>query len=170
MTRTALLVATLMFAAPAAAQDGGSVNVLLKGPDGASRGTSTLTQTPNGVLLANDLQNLPDGEHAIHLHETGRCEGDFSSAGGHYDPAGAEHGFKVEGGPHAGDMPNFTATGGGARFDHVNPRVSLTGGDAPLDDEDGTALVVHAGADDYESQPSGDAGDRIACGVVYPAE
>jgi Cu-Zn family superoxide dismutase len=187
---TTTLATAMLFAAPALAQDnaptptaapaegadtqaaGGMepVTVEMQHADGGSAGTVTITPTPNGLLLAADLANLGDGERSFHIHETGLCEGDFTSAGGHYNPTDKEHGFKVENGPHAGDMPNFTASGGEAQFQTFNPMVTLTGGEAPLQDADGSALVVHGGADDYQSQPSGDAGDRIACGVVFAAE
>ncbi|MEF2073302.1 superoxide dismutase family protein [Consotaella aegiceratis] len=168
MAALAACCATTAFAQDPASPE--TVSVEMKMQDGTGVGTITLMQTPNGVLLSNDLSGLPDGEHAIHLHETGACEGDFSSAGGHYNPTSMEHGYKSEGGVHAGDMPNFTAVNGIAKFDHVDPNVSLVDGDAPLNDADGTAIIIHDGADDYESQPSGDAGSRLACGVVYPAQ
>ncbi len=138
-------------------------------PQGNSIGTATLVETPNGVLIRAELANLPPGIHGFHIHETGACdpEGGFESAGGHYNPTGAEHGFMVEGGPHAGDMANQTVGEDGRLMAQVfNERVSLTGGEAPLLDDDGSAIVIHATADDYMSQPSGAAGDRIACGVI----
>ncbi|WAP68107.1 superoxide dismutase family protein [Jiella pelagia] len=133
-------------------------------------GTASFVPTPNGVLIEADLQNLPDGTHGFHIHETGTCEGDFTSAGGHYNPGDREHGYMSENGPHAGDMPNIVAANGSAKVSVFNSKVTMTGGEAPLDDEDGSALMIHSGADDYASQPSGDAGSRIACGVIYPAQ
>lgn len=136
--------------------------------EGNSVGEVTLKQTPNGVLLTAKLKNLPAGTHAFHVHETGRCEPPFESAGGHYNPDGSEHGYLVEGGPHAGDMPNIQVPSQGEfTVEIFNPRISLAQ-DAPntVLDEDGSAIIVHEGADDYESQPSGDAGGRIACGVI----
>jgi len=146
------------------------ITVEMKGADGGSAGTVTVTPTPHGLLLSADLANLADGDHAFHVHETGVCEGDFSSAGGHYNPTDKEHGYKVEGGHHAGDLPNFTTTDGSASFESFAPALTLTGGEAPLNDADGSAIVVHGGTDDYSSQPSGDAGNRIACGVVYSGQ
>lgn len=155
---------------PASNNEETSVSVMLTLQDGTSAGTATLTQTAGGVLVSNDFSGLPDGPHAIHFHQTGECEGDFTSAGDHFNPTDMEHGYHVEGGHHAGDMPNFTATNGVAQFDHFNPDAMLTSGEAALNDADGTALIIHTDADDYESQPSGDAGDRLACGVVYAAQ
>lgn len=162
-----IALATTLAAGAALAQEM-SATASLKGVDGSEHGTVTFTQTPAGVLLIAELTGLPPGEHGFHLHETGACEPPFESAGGHYNPTEAEHGYKMVGGPHAGDMANIhVPDSGDLTIEVFNPSVTLEEG-APetLFDEDGTAVVVHAGADDYESQPSGDAGDRIACGVV----
>jgi superoxide dismutase, Cu-Zn family len=141
----------------------------LKGADGADMGTVTLTEAAaGGVLLSAELTGLPPGPHGFHIHETGTCEPPFESAGGHYNPTGAEHGFLAVGGPHAGDMPNIHVPDSGAlTVDVLNTLVSLEEG-APetLFDDDGSAILVHADADDYQGQPSGHAGDRIACGVI----
>lgn len=160
------LAATAALALPAAAQQ--KASAALKDADGNSVGTVQLMETPNGVLLSAKLSGLPAGKHAFHIHETGKCEPPFTSAGGHYNPTGAKHGFEVKGGPHAGDMPNITIPESGSlAFDTVDPRVTLAKGKkTTLFDDDGSAIVIHAGADDYKSQPSGDAGDRIACGVI----
>ena len=131
--------------------------------DGNSLGTVTINNTPSGVALVGiDLSDLPEGEHGIHLHETGDCSADdFSSAGGHI--AGeADHGVLAQGGPHPGDMPNASVGSDGS----LQQEVFLASLDIQtmISDSDGAAFVVHSGADDYESQPSGDSGDRIACG------
>jgi Cu-Zn family superoxide dismutase len=132
-------------------------------------GLLEMTDTPNGVLIVVTFEpdGLPAGEHAMHIHETGDCtdvaEG-FKKAGAHYDPSSAEHGYKPEAGPHAGDLPNVTIVAGEqTKVSAFSPRLRFSEGDAPLFDDDGSALVIHAAADDYESQPSGNAGDRIAC-------
>ena len=153
---------------PSAAADQQSATASLKNREGEDVGTVELHQTPNGVHLIANLTGLEAGEHGFHIHETGQCEGDFTSAGGHYNPDGSEHGFMVEGGPHAGDFPNIhVPEGGELTIEHVNDRVSLEeGAEGALRDDDGSAIIIHANADDYESQPSGDAGDRIACGVI----
>ncbi|MBP0615001.1 superoxide dismutase family protein [Jiella mangrovi] len=169
----AAVIPMLLAAGPALAQTtpdmGDAKKVELKGTDGTSMGTASVVPTAHGVIIETDLQNLPDGVHGFHIHETGACDGDFTSAGGHYNPSGADHGYLMEAGPHAGDMPNVTAIDGAVKVTVFNGGVSLTGGEAPLDDEDGSALLIHSGADDYASQPSGDAGSRIACGVIFPA-
>lgn len=144
-----------------------SATAMLKGADGAEHGSVMLQQTLNGVLLTLDLKDVPAGVHGFHIHETGECEPDFKAAGGHF-AEGKDHGFLVEGGPHPGDMPNIHVTDSGSLKQEVlNTAISLNEGeDGYLMDEDGSAILIHAGADDYKSQPSGDAGDRIACGVI----
>lgn len=138
-------------------------------PKGKDAGSARLTRTPGGVLIELDLSGMPPGEHAFHVHEKGRCDGadGFKSAGDHYAPTRKAHGVKAQGGPHAGDMPNqFVGNDGRLRAHVVNPDVIPGPGNATLFDADGSALVIHAKPDDYRSQPSGDAGDRIACAVV----
>lgn len=132
-------------------------------------GTATLAETPNGVLIEAELSGLPPGEHAFHIHKVGSCdpETEFKSAGGHYAPRSNKHGYAVGGGPHAGDMPNqFVGKGGTLHAEAFNSNVTLKSGPATLFDQDGSALVIHAGTDDYRSQPSGDAGSRLACAVI----
>jgi Cu-Zn family superoxide dismutase len=166
--RTAIALAAALAVSPALAQSPMSASASLKGADGADHGTVTFTESPNGVLISAELTGLPSGVHGFHLHETGACEPDFGAAGGHYNPTAAEHGFMMIGGPHAGDMPNIhVPDSGDLTVEVFNPNITLEEG-APetLFDDDGTAVIIHAGADDYESQPSGAAGDRIACGVV----
>lgn len=161
---TALLSVSIVAMASSMAA---AATATLTGPDGAQHGTVTLTQTPNGVAISAELTGLPEGEHGFHFHETGACTPDFSAAGDHFAGANDQHGFAVEGGPHAGDMPNIhVPASGDLTIEVFNPNVSLEGGDGMLLDDDGTAVMIHADPDDYESQPSGDAGDRIACGVV----
>lgn len=137
--------------------------------DGKEVGVVALRQTQaGGVWLNASFAKLPAGTHAFHIHETGKCEGDFKSAGGHYAPEDHKHGMLVEGGQHAGDMPNIhVPEDGQLNVEIFAPNVALAkDADNTLFDDDGSALVVHAGVDDYKSQPSGDAGARIACGVI----
>jgi len=133
-------------------------------------GTVTFEATPSGMLLVIvEMTDLPPGPHGFHVHETGECDaaGGFESAGGHY-AGDRQHGVMSENGPHPGDFPNVTVDENGVlKAVFFTDRLSLgeSGGNV-LMDEDGSAVLVHSGPDDYESQPSGDAGDRIACGVI----
>jgi Cu-Zn family superoxide dismutase len=138
---------------------------------GQAVGQVTLEQTPNGVLLRATLVDIPAGERAIHLHETGRCQPpDFESAGGHLALRDQRHGIRAPGGPHAGDLPNLHVPDSGRlTVELFAPRVSLAGGEAALLDGDGAAIVIHEKADDYRSDPAGDAGGRIACGEIGAA-
>ena len=134
---------------------------------GQPAGTATLTATDDGVFINAQLRGLPEGTHAMHLHQTGRCEPPFESAGGHFNPTEREHGFLNPAGQHAGDLPNITVRSDGTAAAEVYaPGVRLSDGANALLDGDGSAIVVHAGVDDYRSNPAGNAGPRIACGVV----
>jgi len=140
----------------------------LKDAAGKDVGTVNLTQTPHGVLLKLSLKGVPAGEHAFHVHAVGKCEPPFTSAGGHFNPGGKKHGMAAAEGPHAGDMPNLYVPAGGELVVEVaNPGISLVKGQPnSVFDADGSAIIVHAGVDDYKTDPTGNAGDRIACGVI----
>lgn len=145
------------------------LKVEMKNAKGDSVGVATITEKKGaGVEIALDLKGLPAGEHALHFHMTPKCEGpDFTSAGGHFNPTGKEHGLKNPKGPHAGDMNNFTvAAAGTAKATITNANVTLGTGANSLFANGGTALMVHAAADDMKSDPAGNAGARIACGVI----
>ena len=161
--RVSVLTAGLTFAIPAFAAE--QATAVLMDPDGKEVGKVTLTAVPTGVLLDADLTALPPGDHAFHIHEFGKCEApDFKSAGGHFNPEEDEHGLMNKAGPHAGDMPNIhVPESGQLRIEVLNQMVNLSRG---LLDKDGSAIVIHEGADDYVSDPAGHAGDRIACGVI----
>jgi len=141
--------------------------VELKDLRGQVVGTVLLVDTPHGLLLRGSLTGLPPGAHAIHFHETGKCEPPFKSSGGHFNPSNKEHGMMAPSGMHSGDLPNLVIPKNG-KLDFELFAIGLTLADGPntVLDADGTALVIHAKPDDYKSQPAGDAGDRIACGVI----
>ncbi len=139
----------------------------MRDAQGRALGVMTLTQTPHGVLISGDLNGLPSGVHAMHLHDVGRCDPPFTSAGGHFNPTQRVHGIRVAAGYHAGDLPNFTApSSGSVRVDVFTDRVTVGTGPTSLIDPDGSSIVIHASPDDYASDPAGNAGDRIACGVI----
>lgn len=167
MNRFLATVAALALAGTAAAQSGPTATASFVDPDGRVNGSADLTQTTAGVLIELEVSGLPtDSWVAFHVHEVGTCdpEVDHESAGGHFNPGDADHGYHVDGGPHAGDMPNqYVPADGVLRANVFNSFVSLDGGENAIR---GRALMIHAEADDYESQPSGDAGDRIACGRI----
>jgi Cu-Zn family superoxide dismutase len=150
-----------------------TVTVKMTNAAGKSVGTATLTDTGSGVKIDLDLTGLPPGDHAIHIHQTAKCDApDFKTAGGHFNPDNKKHGMQSKDGPHAGDMPNFTAdakgnaktsiTDANVNLKATDPHSAFTGG--------GTALVIHEKADDMKTDPAGNAGNRIACGVIAPAK
>jgi Cu-Zn family superoxide dismutase len=158
-------IALLALISAASAQSG---KATLKDAGGKEVGSAQLSQTPHGVLVRLTLKGVPAGEHAFHIHQTGKCEPPFTTAGGHFNPGTKKHGIMAADGPHAGDMPNLHIPADGSlAIEVVNAAVTLDK-DKPnsLFKPEGTALIIHAGKDDYKTDPTGDAGGRIACGVV----
>jgi Cu-Zn family superoxide dismutase len=140
----------------------------IKDKDGKQVGQATLIQTPEGVRIAVSGFRLPPGVHGLHIHAVGVCQPpEFTSAGAHFNPAGKKHGLQATDGPHAGDLPNLTANNiGEGGVDVVNKHVTLGPGANSLLGENGTAIVIHAAADDNKTDPTGNSGGRIACGVI----
>lgn len=155
---------------PAVAEGGAVVELVNR--NGQRVGGARLEDTPQGVRISIRVTGLTEGEHGLHFHEAGRCDPPgFESAGGHFAPHGRQHGFENPAGPHAGDLPNLRANAQGVAdtsFVAASVRLNATQPEGLLR-EGGTALVVHARRDDYRTDPSGDSGDRIACGVVRAA-
>jgi len=154
--------------AKAAIERGRTATATLKDAQGAKVGLATLEETANGVLMIVDFERLPAGAHAVHVHEKGACQPPFESAGGHFNPGHKKHGILNEHGPHAGDLGNvFVPESGKLKVELRAPKATLAkDGAATLLDGDGAAIVVHAGRDDLRTDPAGNSGDRIACGVI----
>ncbi|MDO6669175.1 superoxide dismutase family protein [Paracoccus sp. 1_MG-2023] len=179
---TATAFATLIAALPAMAENheghgdqanpdmmADAMTADIAGADGTPHGTITAIPTPSGMLHVKiDLTDVPAGIYGAHLHETGLCEGpEFQSAGGHLAGEGRDHGVHAENGPHLGDMPNIHVPDSGeVMVEYFLPDL----GAEQIVDGDGTAFMLHSGQDDLESQPSGDAGGRMACAVLAAAE
>ena len=144
------------------------VTVKLSDGAGKSIGTAKLTPDPGGVKITLAVKGLAAGDHAIHIHETAKCEGpDFKSAGGHFNPEHKKHGADNPDGAHAGDMPNFTVDAKGASTASVvAPGITMDDGPHSVFSGGGTALVIHEKADDLKTDPAGAAGNRIACGLI----
>lgn len=177
MKQGSFVVAFLLFAwlhgsQPVLAQESVKVNIV--NTEGKEVGHASITDGPNGVIIGLSLREkpagIPPGVHAFHVHAVGKCEPPFKSAGDHFSPQKHAHGFLAKGGRHAGDLPNIHVPENGTlSVEFFVPDVRLKSGKNALLDEDGSALVIHAKADDYRTDPAGEAGDRIACGVIGSA-
>jgi Cu-Zn family superoxide dismutase len=143
-------------------------HVDLKDAKGNSVGMAMISPVKGGgVSIDLDLKGLPPGEHALHFHAVAKCEAPFTSAGGHFNPENKKHGMQNPEGPHAGDMMNFTVDAkGNAKATVTNKNVTMGSEPNSIYAAGGTALMIHAGADDMKTDPSGNAGDRIACGAI----
>ncbi len=165
----ALLLA--LFAGGALAQGAGTATAQLEDTDGNPVGDATFTEGPNGVTINANLQpgqqGVEPGEHGIHIHETGGISPDFEAAGEHFNPTSAQHGFNNSEGPHGGDLENMIVNDdGSASYTTTTDALTLSGGQNSILDSDGSALVIHQSADDYQTDPSGDSGDRVAAGII----
>jgi superoxide dismutase, Cu-Zn family len=144
----------------------------LKDKENKTVGVATFRESGRGVTVNIDVKGLTPGLHAVHVHAVGKCEAPaFTSAGGHFNPAQKKHGHKSPEGAHAGDLPNMlVAKDGTGRFEAFTDGMTLKPGATSVFDKDGSALVIHAGVDDYVTDPTGNAGDRAACGIITMAQ
>jgi Cu-Zn family superoxide dismutase len=150
-------------ASAANAQETASATAEMQNLDRQSVGQVQLRDSPNGVIVTGEFTGLPEGAHGFHIHAAGTCEPPFESAGGHFNPDDRQHGVENPEGMHAGDLPNIHVPASGElTVEHFAVGLSLD----DLFDDDGSSMMVHAGADDYATDPAGNAGDRIVCGVV----
>ena len=165
-TLTMVLSLGTFLATHAGPQEAATAELL--GTNGKPIGTLRLTQEGDGVRLSGRLTGLPAGPHAMHIHATGKCHvPDFKSAGGHFNPYNRKHGTQNKDGPHAGDLPNFIAAAdGSAEINVVATLVTLRSGKNSLFPAGGTCVVVHEKPDDEITDPTGNAGERIACGAI----
>jgi Cu-Zn family superoxide dismutase len=143
----------------------------LKNTSGQPVGIARFTQAGNVVRILVEATGLPPGPHGVHVHAVGKCDPpDFNSAGPHFNPTNRQHGALNPQGSHAGDLPNLTvAPDGNGRMETTTEQLSLGSGPTSVWDADGSALVVHATADDFKTDPTGNSGARIACGVLVKA-
>jgi superoxide dismutase, Cu-Zn family len=165
----ALLCAPIVFSQGAFAQVGAmKAHADVADAQGQKIGTATLTNVKGGVKIVATFSKLPPGVHALHIHTVGKCEGPaFTTAGGHFNPQGKMHGKDNPMGAHAGDLPNFTVDAkGNVKVNITAAQVMLAAGDNSLFHDGGTALMIHAMPNDYKTDPTGNAGNRIACGVI----
>lgn len=160
---TAYAAMLALMAVTAQAQEPAGATAEMRNLEGETVGQVQLRETPQGLIVTAEFTGLPEGAHGFHIHAAGQCEPPFQTAGGHFNPDGHQHGMANPAGKHAGDLPNIhVAASGDAAVEHFAVGLTL---DA-LFGEAGTAIVVHADADDHATDPTGNAGDRIACGMV----
>jgi len=169
-SRHLLWIPALVAAVSGFGQAPQKATAVLKTAAGVEVGTATIAPTTRGtaITINASFSKLPPGVHAIHVHNVGKCEGpDFASAGGHFNPTSKQHGKDNPNGAHAGDLPNFeVAADGTGHISYAVPDMTFGDGPNSIFHPGGTALVIHAAADDYKTDPSGNAGARLACGVI----
>lgn len=165
-----ILLFLLLHTANAGAQNQARAD--LKDSAGKTIGSAVLSERGGGVVITVNVKGLPQGLHAVHIHAVGKCDAPaFTSAGGHFNPQNKKHGLKNPDGPHAGDLPDmFVNKDGMGRYEALMESMTLGAGGTSVFDADGSAIVVHATADDNVTDPAGNSGDRIACGVIIKAE
>ena len=165
-----ITIVALLTLTPLAGAEGERASGTLIDGTGKAIGAVQLEQRGGGVTVAVTLQGadvVKPGEHGIHLHAVGKCDGpDFTTAGGHFNPGGKKHGARNPEGPHAGDLPNLVAGAQGTTYQATATGVTLSAGPASLFAADGTALVIHANPDDQVTDPAGNSGGRVACAVL----
>jgi len=175
---TLIITGALAFSAHASGHDKGEMHKAAAAKPGAIAvlanaeakpvGEARFFQEEGGIRVELSASGLTPGAHGAHIHMTGRCDApDFKSAGGHWNPAGKQHGLENPQGAHFGDMPNLDISADGTgKLSYTIAGARIEGGDNPLLDADGAAMVIHSGPDDMKSDPAGNAGGRIACGVI----
>ena len=173
MRRVVIVVLSSLLAGCAGMQPSGDnvATVELRNASGAAVGTANLTQVGNVVRIVLEAKGLTPGLHAFHIHAVGKCDPpDFNSAGPHFNPTGKQHGALNPQGSHAGDLPNLNvAADGSGRLETATEQITLGSGATSLWDTDGSSLVVHAAPDDFKTDPTGNSGARVACGVITKA-
>jgi Cu-Zn family superoxide dismutase len=167
----AAVIAAMLAALPACKKDdeGAGAVAELRNPEGAVVGEATFERVDSGVRIVFEGENLPPGMHGFHIHENGECTlPTFESAGDHFNPLNKQHGLQSPDGPHAGDLPNLdVAEDGTARLEFIATGVTLdASSERSLLAGNGTALVIHVDQDDQVTDPTGNSGGRIACGVI----
>ena len=173
MRAAGLVVVALLLAGCSSMMSGGDNAAVaeLTNTSGQSVGTARFTQAGNVVRILVEAKGLPPGPHGAHVHAVGKCDPpDFNSAGPHFNPTNKQHGALNPQGSHAGDLPNLTVgPDGTGRMETTTEQLSLGSGPSSVWDADGSALVVHANADDFKTDPTGNSGSRVACGVLVKA-
>lgn len=168
--KTGIMASILLSAAASPSAPANAAEAVLIRGDGTEMGRAHFEAAPGGVLMKLHARGLSPGAHGLHLHGVGRCTGpDFLSAGPHWNPTGRRHGLKAPDGAHMGDLPNLdVGADGKGRIETLIRGATLDSGANGLRDADGTAVVIHASADDNMTDPSGESGGREYCGVVKP--